>query len=302
MLSQHRRSWSVAGLGALIVLNVVLVGLLVLRPAPVLDPEPGASRPTVAETETPAKREPAELPTEAAPAAEAGPAEHLIVNADATTAWRVAVGECDDPAVMERTTDGGETWEELDVDLAPVSRVRVLGPQNLFVIGGGEDCEPTYRSSSSGGSDWLTSDQYLEGSWYLLPSDRLTMAAPAGEVEVPCEPVDLAALDAADAAVLCTDGTLALTPDGGASWDETEAPLGAAAIGVADDGYVLAGSDDECEDGVAVALIASDGEPLAETACAAAEGGTIAVSGTAGALWLWADEDVYVSTDGGQTW
>lgn len=302
MPSQHRRSWSVAGLGALIVLNVALVGLLVLRPAPALDPEPGASsRPTVAEPETPAKREPAELPTEAAPAAEAGPAERLIVNADATTAWRVEVGECDDPATMERTTDGGETWEELDVGLTLVSRVRVLGPQNLFAIGGGEDCEPAYRSSSSGGSDWLTSDQYLEGSWYLLPSDRSTMAAPAGEVEVPCEPVDLAALDAADAAVLCTDGTLALTADGGASWNEEEAALAAAAIGVADDGYVLAGSDDECEDAVAVALIASNGEPLAEAVCTPAEGDTMAVSGTEGALWLWAD-DVYVSADGGQSW
>lgn len=118
---------------------------------------------------------------------------------------------------------------------------------------------------------------------------------------MPCEPVDLAALDAAEAAVLCTDGTLALTADGGASWGEEEAALDAVAIGVADDGYVLAGAHEDCEDG-AVALLASDGEALGEPSCAPAQEGSVAVSATAGALWLWADNEVYVSTDGGQSW
>ncbi|PYF95937.1 hypothetical protein SAMN05216184_1242 [Georgenia satyanarayanai] len=304
MPSRHRRSWSVAGLGALIVLNVVLVGLLVLRPAPVAEERATSYRPTATETATaaPEKQEPAELPTEAGERAQAAPAERLIVNADATTAWRVEKGQCEDSAALERTTDGGATWEALSVDLAPVSRLRVLGPQTLFAIGGGDDCDPTYVSSSSGGSSWLTNDQYLEGSWYIAPSDRSIMATPAGQLSAPCEPVELAALDAASAAVLCTDGTLALTADGGASWENEVPDISAAAIGVADDGYVLAGSHEACEDGIAVAALETDGDALEEPSCAPAEAGSLAVSGVADTVWLWVDNEVYVSTDSGQSW
>ncbi len=304
MPSRHRRSWLiVAGLGALTALNAVLIGLLVLRPAPVVDDErASSSTPTVTETEAPEKQEPAEMPTESGGTAQVAAAERLIVNVDATTAWRVVMGECEDPAAMERTTDGGETWEELPVALAPVSRVRVLGEQDLFAIGGGEDCEPTYVSSSSGGSSWTTSNQYLEGSWYLHPGDRSTMATPVGEVELPCEPVDLAALDASDAAVLCTDGALAFTSDGGASWEEGRSDIAATAIGGADGGYVLAGTYERCEDGVAVTSLNVFGEAADEPSCAPAEDGALAVSGAADALWLWSDDEVYVSTDAGQSW
>ncbi|WP_454085390.1 hypothetical protein [Georgenia sp. Marseille-Q6866] len=287
----------------MIVLNVVLIGLLVLRPVPVVDDERAdLGRPTVTESETLEKQEPAELPTDSGETAQTNPAERLIVNADAVTAWRVEVGQCDDPAAMERTTDGGETWEEIPVDLGPISRVRVLGPQTLFAIGGGEDCQPTYVSSSSGGSSWLTSDEYLEGSWYLLPSDRSTMATPVGEVETPCEQMGLAARNATDAAVLCADGTLALTADGGETWDGSAATIAASAIGVADEGYVLAGSHESCEDSVAVALLASDGEALDEPSCAPSNAGSLAVSGAAGTVWLWAADEVYVSTDSEQSW
>lgn len=97
MPSPHRRFWSVAGLGALVVLNVVLIGLLVLRPAPVVERDAATLRPMATETETLAKHEPAELATESTPAGQVTPAERLIVNADATTAWRVASGHANLP-------------------------------------------------------------------------------------------------------------------------------------------------------------------------------------------------------------
>ncbi|WP_152190672.1 hypothetical protein [Georgenia satyanarayanai] len=301
------RPWSVLGLGALVVLNIVLIGLLVVRPAPGVDggaPEvaPSASPAEAAEGEPPAKREPVELPTPSEQPDRREPAERIIVGADAATAWRAEVGDCSDPATLERTSNGGESWEELALDLAPVSRVRVLGPQTLFAIGGAADCEPTYLSSSTAGSSWLSNDQYLEGSWYLIPSDRATMATPAGTVAAPCEAVDLAALDATDAALLCRDGDLALTSDGGASWEETEAPITASAIGVRDGGFILAGAHESCDDDVAVVLTTVDGAALDDTSCVDAGDGPLAVSGGPDALWLWAGDATYVSTDGGQSW
>ncbi|MBD8063400.1 hypothetical protein [Oceanitalea stevensii] len=307
MLSRSSRPWSALGLGALVVLNIVLIGLLLVRPAPGVDGEaPDAAPPAtptgVAEGEPPAKREPAELPTTRARPDHPEPAERIIVGTDATTAWRAEVGTCEDAATFERTTDGGETWEEVPLDLAPVSRVRVLGPQTLFVIGGAADCEPTYLSSSTAGSNWLSNDQYLDGSWYLVPSDSTTIATPAGTVGVPCKAVDLAALDASDAAILCQDGDLALTSDGGVSWEEAEAPIAAFAIGVRQDGFALAGTHERCDEDVAVVLTAADGAALDEPSCVAADAGSLAVSGGPDALWLWAGDDTFVSTDGGRSW
>lgn len=302
MPSRRRSFWSLAGLGALVVLNVVLVALLAMRPVPAFDEHALSDRATVAGTEPLEKQEPAALPTESSEEVRVAPAERLIVNADAETAWRVEKGACADPAAIERTTDGGENWEQLPLDLAPVSRMRVLGQQALFVIGGGDGCEPVYVSSSSGGSSWLTNDQYLEGSWYLLPSDKSIMATPTGVITTPCEPVELAALDAANAVVLCADSTLASTTDGGATWDGVAAAFAASAIGVADDGYVLAGTDQGCEDGAAVTVLGPDAVALDEPSCAPTDAGTLVVSGVADVLWLWADDEVYVSTDGGQSW
>lgn len=302
--------WRLAGLGGLVLLNVVLIALLVLRPtAPsageradgVQDLAPSATGAPEEMEEPPVKAEPSALPS-LDDTVTPGPAERLLVNADASTAWRATTGNCTAPGTLERTVDGGATWEELPLDLAPVSRLRVLGPQSLFVIGGGEGCNPTYVSSSDGGMSWMTNDAYLVGSWYLLPGDSSVIATPVGEVDAPCEPAGLAALDAQHAAVLCAEASLALTRDGGASWSATEAQIEAGAIGVANDGYALAGMHEQCGDSVALDRVDTAGVALSEPACTElehADAQRLAVSATGGAMWLWVEDEVAVVTDGG---
>lgn len=234
------------------------------------------------------------------------PADRFIVGATAWVAWRGTVGDCTAPGTLEHTTDGGQSWQAVESSLAPLTRVRVLGEQSLFAIGGGADCEATYRSSSTSGASWFTNDDYLAGSWYLLPSDRTQLATPVGQIDTPCSPVELAALDASNAAVLCTDGTLAHTTDGGASWQEATPLPGARALGAAADGYVLAGTDEQCDQDVAVLFTDVTGAASAEQpACAPAalDAGTeLAVAANAGTTWLWAGEEVLTSPDGGSSW
>src|SRR5690625_313970 len=314
MPSPSGRKWSLAAVAGLVVLNVVLIALLVMRPTPDVSDVPPASLPSPADTATEeAPPEPTESPDEeptAEPTEEAtdeataaGPARRLLASIDASIAWRGTTGTCDEPGTLEHTTDGGASWEELPMDLAPLVRVRVLGEQALFAIGGGAGCEPTYLSSSTSGTSWLANDEYLEGSWYLHPADRDVVSTPAGLGEVPCEAVDLAGLNTSNGAILCTDGLVMRTEDGGASWQETSPPGSPRAIGVSDGGYLLAGADEGCE-GVAVTALSLDGGADESTCADVADGSAsdLAVAGWDGAMWLWAGEEVLVSTDGGQSW
>ncbi|TNC19707.1 hypothetical protein FHE66_02330 [Georgenia sp. 311] len=297
MASRSSRRLPVAGLGALVLLNVVLVALLVTRPTtPVVDvaDRPATVTPGVEATTPPTKQETDGL-AEVERLARSG---RLLVNVDGTTAWRATAGSCGEAGTVERSVDGGLTWQELPVDLAPVSRLRALGPESLSVIGGGAGCAPTYLSSSTAGASWTANDQYLDGSWYLVPGDTDLMGAPAGTVETPCEAVQLAALDTAHAAVLCADVSLALTADGGATWTRHTPDVRARAVGLTDEGYVVAGAWEACADTLAVALIRPDGSAGEEPTCSgvvAPSGEDLAVSAAGGRVWVWTGDEVTVT-------
>src|SRR5690625_2905364 len=163
------RKWSLVAVAGLVVLNVVLIVLLVLRPGPDLSDVPPPPAPTPVGTpteETPTEAaspdmEPTDQPTE--PATEepttTAPARRLLASIDESIAWRGTTGTCDEPGTLERTIDGGASWDELPMDLAPLMRVRVLGAEMLFAIGGGADCAPSYLSSSTAGTSWLVNDE-----------------------------------------------------------------------------------------------------------------------------------------------
>lgn len=317
MNSRSRRLWPLIAVAVLVVLNVGLILALVLRPtAPATSepstppsqtstaPSPTASEPEETTSPSPDELSPQESPTTPEPTPIPGPAERLLANAGESIAWRATVGTCDTPGELERTTDGGETWESLESELAPLSRVRVLGPESLFVVGGA-DCEATYAFSADGGDSWESNDDLLNGSWYLDPADPDQLGTPTGPIDAPCEVARLVGLDNADGAVLCTDGEITMTRDGGQTWEEAPDQAPVLAIGPAEDGYIGVGAEAACEPELSITSFDRAGSSNDTDICIemAVDGSEeVAVSADSQSIWLWADENVLMSTDGGATW
>lgn len=314
--------WVLAGLAALVVANVILLTLL-LRP---VDPpvsagalpsfSPVAITPGVLAGATEGQDAADEEATVEAEVAMGAPAQRLLAAADDLNAWRAIVGRCDEPAALERTQDGGLTWRRVEARVAPAVRMKATATTTLFVIGGSPDadCAPTFAFSRTSGTSWVTADEELPGSWYLAPNDRATVHGPTAEVPLPCEAaVDLAGLDADRAALLCVDGGVWLTDDGGSSWGQEGSVLDAVAIAPGEDGYVLGILRPETCEGVAVFSVGADGTGLTEAAaidtlppgCAVLDGaapGEVALAVAGENVWLWAGDVVAISVDSGLTW
>lgn len=328
MSSRARKALPYAGLAILVVLNVVLIGLLLTRdysaesatgdsytPPTVgsadestsdavgenSSGESGSAEP-VEEQDSGAESE-SDAP--AVGAQEPLPAERLIASANGDVAWRAVVGSCEAPGTVELTTDGGASWSPTDVgDLAPVARLKAITPAAVFAIGGtAPDCSPSYAGSVDGGNNWEQAPELVDGSWYVDPSDRAVLGTSVGEVDAPCEISGLAGFDDNSAAILCTDGSLTVSTDGGASWATAAEETGAVAIGLTLQGYVLAGSAEDCA-GTQIWTAGVEGStaPVGCAEDAQPEAGQTAVAGAGSAMWLWAGEETLVSPDGGVTW
>ena len=318
---------AVIGLAALFVVTAVLVGFA-LRPvqAPGSDGPPYTPPPTNSPTarESPAEEpspsesaseEPTEEPTDEATAEspEPVPTTRLLTAASGDRAWRASVGSCEGPGALETSADGGESWDAVDPGLGPIVRIKALDEDTVFAIGGDAECTPNFQISTSAGAQWQELNGELGGSWYTEPADRNTIMGPGGEA-APCEAdlVDFAGLSNTVAMVLCTDGDLQSTTDSGASWSSVGSAEGAMAITPQLDpnsevqSYLLASLDADC-DGVAMRVIGTSGGGASDepTGCAEVEGpepGGVAVALTDETAWLWAGDEVRVSTDGGASW
>lgn len=287
------------------ILNLVLIVLLLRPTAP-----PSSGRDPYPEfTPERASGEGTAAPTPDAAPVEPLPSGRILVAASDTLAWRASVGDCATPATVERTTDGGATWTGLDVGVAPAVRMKATSATDVFAIGGGADCAAAFRFSDDAGDRWVNDDAELAGSWYLRPSDRAVVHGPRGEVPTPCPAglVDLAGLDNSRAALLCTDGALHATADGGATWSPVGSVAQAIALTPAGDGYVAGALRPESCDGVVLVPFDATGAGLEtqEFTCAPvsdAEPGAVALAAAGDSLWLWAGDQVVISRDRGATW
>lgn len=230
---------------------------------------------------------------------------HLVV-VDEQTAWRATLASCNQgESQVERTTNGGETWTPLESGVDSIVRLRATDAQSAFVVGAGTGCETALAVTSDSGVTWARADASLSTAWYLAPTDRSVVVGPAGQLPVPCPSgaVDLAATSSSAGAVLCVDGSLAVSDDGGASWRTTTAVPGARAFTQTGDGYLVATYEGECQEWSLYAITA-DGQPSDQVwSCApgslSAQVG-LSVLGTD--VWLWAGEELAVSNDQGVTW
>jgi hypothetical protein len=166
----------------------------------------------------------------------------------------------------------------------------------------GPECLAGLAQSFDGGDTWQ-SQFGTDGVWHLQgPGQADSVHAPQGDVPSPCAPgstIDLQ-VGLASSAVLCADGRVFTTGDGGITWQLAGQQPGARAIAYGSDDEVRLASVglNDC-DGVAVGPVGGNGDG----ACMSIE-----TSGPLGMAFLdqigvlVSEETVWRTEDGGATW
>lgn len=221
--------------------------------------------------------------------------------------WRATITECDSPGNLEVTSNGGRSWRTTKSGLTNMLRLKTFGVAAVFAVGTDDRCRARFRTIESPDGRWESEGGMLPEIWYREPKRRDVVHAPGGDRSRPCESgvADLAGLGSSNAAALCQDGSLAITDSAGKRWGPLRLDLDVQALNADDLGFVAAGRSSACG-GVAVVIFNPDGDAGSGTShCApvGAEGTTaLAVAVRGDLLWVWADDRVLTSTDGGRTW
>ncbi len=243
------------------------------------------------------------------------PATRLISAFDAKTAWRTTIGDCsDDDVVVERSVDGGGTWDGFNLGSAGgitgAIALQALGDDNSATVIGQNTtgCTPTWVETTSAGTSWTAYSDRTATAWYVDTTSLSLIHTPGAVVRpAPCDVAGLASLSSTSAAVLCTDRSLHRTVDGGLTWTTSKTVPAALAVGASTDGYLVASQsrDVSCTGLTIWGLPESPTtDPATVSSCVptASSTGEVALSGTSEALWLWAGTVVLRSLDEGATW
>lgn len=310
MREPRAAGWTAAGLAALVIADLVLVWLAMdstrsaaagagtpeVLPTVAAQPVAPASTPGATPTTTP----PATEPTVGVP-----PLTAVLAAVDGTFAYRAATGTCPaTPAVLEASRDGGVSWTPSPpADASAIREIVTDGPDVVSVVAStSESCSPVLLRSFVQGDAWQVTEE-LPLRWSLVDG---SVVAPGGAGTSPCaDPVQLAQRDQSSAAVLCGDGTLAVTSDTAVSWARTGPVGGAASVAVAEEGYRLAVTRREGCGGVQVVPVSSAleiGNPGGCLPSDAPDGATVLATGGDGTVWVWSGGVVARSFDGGTTW
>lgn len=231
----------------------------------------------------------------------------LAVNSD-ELAWRAVFGPCPTDPEVEVSRDGGRTWNSTSAGLRSITRLRSYSESSVFAVGGAKDCAARYVATGGPSESWGSNEQMLDETWYRLPDKPYRVHAPSGRLSSPCdrELGDLAGLGDSNAAALCTNGQVRLTDDRGRNWRDLKGGDAGLAVGADDGVYALATLRAGC-DGVAVTVLDPGAErvDIGEARCAPVDrvaADQLALSVRGQVIWLWAGDEVAVSTDRGLSW
>lgn len=323
-----RRRWFViAGVTALILLDVILVVWVVSRPqsSEAQDPTPGPSM-VADESPAPSASPGASAspdPSDGAPvevaAVETVPATRILGAVDAARAWRATTGACPNAAASpEVTIDAGETWSATDATgptgVTALQRIIASSVDVATMVGVAADsCAPTLIRTYVRGDNYEEYPADVGTAWHIDPADRAQVVTPDGAVAAPCASAVAVAPDGDEsAAVLCADGTVSTTTDAGVTWSAPVDVSGAQSIDAVDGGYLVVRLGGTACAGVGLSLVGAGADDtaatVAESGCVPVSGdlaalaGQVAVSGVDGAWWVWAGDMLARSTDRGATW
>jgi hypothetical protein len=299
-----------AVLGMLIAANVVLL-FLIFRPDRVLTAQPRDQGPIdrgspTATSSPSASTDPTPSPRPVEPA----PVERLLVATSSKTAWRATVGDCDSPGEIEQSTNGGGSWKRIvRRGPAPIVQLGAEPSGNVFAIGGARQSCTYLRYVAYADDGTITASTTRPVNvWFPSPKDRDVINGPGETKATPCNGhvLGLAALNLAQALVVCDDGGAMSTSNSGKTWRQSAQLPYALAITAGSDRYWVAGAHKDCG-GLMVQSLAEKSGSMTRGRTHCAPGldvatGQVAMAVTGETIWLWRGNSVVVSTDDGQTW
>jgi hypothetical protein len=264
---------------------------------PVQGASPSAS-PTAEHSSSPSTGQDVAVPT------------RLLLATSSKKAWRATVGDCQKDGRVERSVNGGKSWKRtVEPALGSLVRLGVESDGKLYVLGGaGKHCSIRYISYSKDGAIAAQTAK-PQGMWYRDPKDPDRILGPGSAKATPCKDehvIGLASSSKSDALLVCTRGTVMVTTDSGKSWNAAGELVGTTAVGGGGDRFWIAGKRENC-DGVALRSLSLTGGKISSDRTLCVVGlpltpGEIAIDVADKAIWLWAGDEIRVSTDAGRTW
>ena len=315
--SRHRLTTYIA-VSLFVLVDVALIGwaLNSTRGAPTAPQAVEISAATTPQAEPTQSSTPE--PTAAAPTftlAEAVTPTRIITALNATTAWRAQTGPCPATAAEpEYTLDGGVTWTTTDAsgptDVTAIQSITVEADGIASMVAlAGTDCAPEFVKTFVAGDNYRAYDDQLENNWYVDPDEPMTVVSPSGSVDSPCgQVVALAPTSQNTAAVLCSDQTVFMTDSGGVDWIGPVSAPSTVGISASVAGYRLASVGNADCAGIQLGMLLPGQSAVDVTGCLLSEtitaesAGDIAVSEAEGSVWVWAQDQVSRTADGGATW
>jgi photosystem II stability/assembly factor-like uncharacterized protein len=178
--------------------------------------------------------------------------------------------------------------------------VGVRASDTVTLVGLDAGCALTTYTSDDDGTTWASAEGGA-GSWHLPPRPRASLVAgPSGAHPAPCRALALSPVDEGVARLLCSDGVVKGTSDGGAGWNTLGQLVGAVdlAYQTPGDGVAVAVLDD-CD---AAVMRTADGGTTWDQASCLTGGQAVAVATAGDRVVAMAGDRLQLSTDGGRTW
>lgn len=320
-----KKKWIPIAIAAFVVIDIVLVYLAFRHTSEAPANQPGASSPAGDATDHSHPTDPAgqggqgtQGPSgqdssgpahNALPAGHTGHTIHLVsrsisgavLSAASTPCTPVeAQTESQEPSTALRHAEAGDAAvAELDVTEQQILRVIARSSSNLEYVAADTDCQVQVYRTSDGGASWTSGP--ASDYWHLNPGPpSATIVSPAGKMDAGCEVVSLSVLSHTTAFIVCVDGTVRSTSDGGQSWQQQGEDDDVVSVSFinAGSGYALAVGE-QCA--AEVRRTTDSGQSWQPVGCIAGSAPQ-SIDAVGEDVVAFVDDQLHVSADGGSTW